>query len=98
MTGTFEVIGDQIKVTFTYQAPADRVQETITDAAHWLFDHGYGDPEVEFGGLTNNQKLAIVDQSVKDGIINYAKTYRANAAADTARQTALVEAETVYIE
>jgi len=102
MTGTFTVIGDEIKIEFAYQADAAKVENTITDASNRLWDQGFGDHGDEenpivFGDLTNNQKLAIVDQAVKAFIIDNATLFRSSNAAEIARDGALLEAETVYI-
>ena len=43
MSGSFEIDGDQITIVFEYAVNLAKGQQTITDAAHGLWDRGAGD-------------------------------------------------------
>jgi len=77
-------------LTLAYTAASDKVTETLAAAAHWLYDHGRGDHGDEetpltWDDLTNAQKLAIIDVEVRSHLIECAKAYNVNTAADAAR-------------
>lgn len=86
-------------VTITYTALTQKVTDTLTDCAHYLWDHGFGDHGVgvTFESLTNAQKLSLVDDYVKKVVVDSAKTYHSVSAQDTARSTAEVENSTRFI-
>ena len=71
-------------LTLAYTAASDKVTETLAAAAHWLYDHRRGS-ETAWDDLTNAQKLAIIDVEVRSHLIECAKAYNVNAAADAAR-------------
>ena len=98
MAATFKVEGTDLRVTFTYIAPLAKMQEVSEDAAHYLWDHGYGDHGTEeapivFDDLTNNQKLALLDYHVRKVIIEVAKDYHVNDLQLQARLDAIVYAD-----
>jgi hypothetical protein len=49
-------------VVFTYKAATSQVVRIADQAAHYLYDCGYGDHTKLFSALTNVDKLAILDQ------------------------------------
>ena len=70
MTAKFTVIGTDIKVSFEYTAKLAMVQSIVGACAEYLFEHGYGDHgteevPIQFGSLTNQQKLDIVDAHIR---------------------------------
>ena len=98
MAGTFETGGGNTTIVFKYINPTAKTVEILTEAAHYLWGHGYGDhgteeAPVEFASLSNQEKLDIVDAHLRRVIMDAAKTYHANAAQDTARETALEYAD-----
>ena len=100
-TGTFVVDGDNTTVNFAFTATTTKIQDTITAAAHKLWDEGYGDHGTEedpnsFDDLTNQGKLDIVDEFVKKAILNYAKGYYVKDAVATGETTAKTEADAKY--
>jgi len=89
MTATFTVNGDKVTIKFEYTAPTLKVTDTIGTAAHYLWnagqgDHGTDETPILFDSLNNAKKLALIDAALKQHIINLAKTYEANAAAEAA--------------
>jgi len=82
MSAEFEVSGTDVIVRFEYTAPIVTAQKAITDAAHYLWDHGYGNHGTEeepilFSSLSNQDKLNIVSTHLKTVIIDAARTYDA---------------------
>ena len=96
MTASFVVNGTSTTIKFEYTALTARVSETVTSAAHYLWNAGYGDHGTEetpilFESLTNLQKAAIVDAYVKRAILDAAKAYRADTVSEIARKASLAE-------
>lgn len=92
MAGTFEVNGTQLAIEFSYTGNLNKVQEIVTDAAHYLFEHGgnQGTEEepIVFDDLNNQEKLDLVDAYVKRVILDMANSYKSNAAQKAAREAA----------
>ena len=87
------VEGADTTVTFSYTANTDRVIGTLTDAAHYLWDHGFGDHGTEeesivFDDLTQGEMGSIVDTYVKKVLIDAAETYNSVEAQKVAREAA----------
>jgi len=98
MAATFIVSGANTTINFEYTAPTTAVLAIVPAAAHYLWDHGYGDHGTEeepigFGDLTNQQKLDVVDAYIRQTIIDLANTYKSVAAQDAAR---IIEQESEY--
>lgn len=89
MAGSFIVNGSNVTIRFEYTADLTKAQETVEAAAHWLWEHGASIDSVEFDNLNNNQKLALVDAQLRRHVIDMAKAYDANKAAEDARLAAL---------
>lgn len=84
-------------ITLSYTAPLAKIQSLAESAAEFLFARGYGDHGTEeepltFDDLTNTQKLEILDQIVKEILMNYAKTGYIDAEIETARLSAIAQA------
>lgn len=89
MAGTFEVSGTDLTIEFSYTGNLEKVQEIVTDAAHYLFEHGGTEEEpVVFDSLSNQEKLDLVDEHVKRVILDMANSYKSNAAQIAAREAA----------
>jgi len=93
MSGSFEIDGDQITIVFEYAVNLAKGQQTITDAAHGLWDRGAGDHGDEenpivFDDLSNQQKLDLVDAYVKQKVLGVASRYITNVARVQAWQDA----------
>ena len=98
MAGTFTTAGGKTTVTFTQTAPTAKMQAIVEAAAHWWFDggmgnHGTTDAPILFTSLTNQQKLDIVDAYIKRIIIDAARAYNVQAAAQAASDTASLDAQ-----
>lgn len=89
MAATFMTGGGNTTVKFEWTNPTATIQAVIGSAAHYLVPD-----DVTFAGLTNQQKLDIVDANVKQHIINMAKTYDIQAATKTAADLAVATVET----
>lgn len=89
-------------VGFEYTADTQKVTDTLTDAAKYLYTHGVTagielEEEQTEDDLTNAQVGEICDFYVKKVLIDAAKTYNSTSAQDVARDTAEEEAENKYI-
>ena len=98
MAATFKVEGTDLRVTFTYLAPQAKMMEVAEDAAHYLWEHGYGDHGTEeepilFDDLNNVEKLDLLDQHVKRVIIDVSKDYHVNNEQILAREAASIYAD-----
>ena len=49
-------------IVFTYKAATAQVTRIADQAAHYLFDAGFGDHTKLYAALTNAEKLTILDQ------------------------------------
>lgn len=88
MAGTFTAGGGNTTVKFEWTRLTATMQAVIGSAAHYLVSD-----DAIFAGLTNQQKLDIVDANVKQHIINMAKTYDIQVATKTAADSAVATAE-----
>lgn len=91
MSAQFQLDGSNTIVTFEYEALTAKIQDIVGGASEYLWDKGKGDhgtdeTPIVFGDLTNQQKLNIVDEYVKDSIVSLANTYKSNEAQDAARE------------
>ena len=92
MASSFKVVGNNTTVEFNYTALTTSVISIVGGCAEYLWDKGWGDHGDEknpiiFASLTNAQKLAIVDDYVKQCIIDAANTQKSIKAEDLARTT-----------
>ena len=90
MAGSFIVLNGDVTVKFEYTSTQEKILTTITDAAHFLWvvgwgDHGTEEVPIEFGNLTSQQKLDVVDAYIRKTILDMAKTYTSVFAQDEAR-------------
>lgn len=101
MAGSFQISGSNIIVTFTYQAAAQKVQDTIGDAGEYLWKQGVRAPSTPavstYDELTNQQKLDIVDFHIRQDILNKAKALYVTQAMDMASETAETEVQDRYL-
>ena len=82
MAGTFVVNGANTTVTFSHVKPTAAMQAIINSAAHYLVTD-----QTIFDGMTNQQKLAVVDDYIRKQVMAIARTSDINAAV-IATQTA----------
>lgn len=92
MAASFVVSGGNTTIKLEYQATTAKVQSVVGDASQYLFDLGKGDhgtdeAPIVFGDLTNQEKLDIVGDHVKQVIIDMGNTYKSNLAQTLARDT-----------
>ena len=90
MTSKFTVSGTSTTVSFSYVALTNQIQTIIGGAAEYLFAHGQGDHgsqevPITFESLTNTQKLSLVDDHIKQVILDLANTQKSIKAQDAAR-------------
>ena len=102
MAGTFVVHQDgTITVAFSYTALAEKVQTRIDKAAHRQYSTGRYVPvdaegvAIPWGDVTNQQKLNILSEFVRDGIheeamAQYDSERKADAAAYRAADAATI--------
>ena len=86
----FIVSGDKIKIVFEYEALTTKVQPIIEDCAESLWVEETEDEVVTnpFSKATNQEKLNIVDEYIKDIIVNLANSQKIKVAQDKAKETA----------
>lgn len=84
MTGKFEVIDTDIKVTFEYIAESALVQSIVGNAAEYLWKNEEENP---FSEATNQEKLDVLDAHVKQIILDLANTFKSLKAQNEARET-----------
>lgn len=89
---TFTTTGDNTTITFKYTGLTTVIQNIVGDAAEYLWNHGYGNHGTEespivFSSLTNQQKLDLVGEHVKNVIINEANDNKNNKAIELTRVT-----------
>ena len=80
--------------TFKYTATTTIIDKKADQAAHYLFDMGYGDHGTEevpktYDMLTAAEKRTILDKHVLQVILDASKAYRVNADMDVSRQSAI---------
>ena len=92
MTSKFTVVGTDTKITFDYTAPTARIQKMVDHAAEYLWErgsgnHGTAEVPITFASLTDNKKLGLVEDHLKQVIIDLANTFKSLKAQQTARDT-----------
>ena len=98
MAGTFTVNDDgTVTVAFAYTASQEKVSSTVNDAVAQLYEAGGFDTPIEFGDLTNQQKLDVLDAFVKRIIRNNADRYNLKNALDATRIDAIADSDAKYI-
>ena len=85
--GTFTTADGKTKVSFKYEATTTKIQAVVGDCAEALFDRGLGDHGSEeepivFADLSNTEKLNIVDDYIKEIIVNRANQFKLDEAKD----------------
>ena len=104
MALTRTVNGSNATYKFLYTATTAIMDKKADQAAHYLFDIGYGDHGTEevpktYDMLTATEKRAILDKHVLQVILDASKAYRVNADTSVSRQSAIdaEESEEVMI-
>jgi len=98
MTAKFVVDGSNLVISFEYSAPLVQTTEVAVSAAHYLWEHGYGDHGTEeepilFDDLTNQEKLNLLDKHVLRVILDIARDYHVNSRQEAERILATEYAE-----
>jgi hypothetical protein len=87
--------GGNATVTITYTATKIKVDAVLEDAAHGLWNMGFGNHGADgtrlWASLTSQEKLNLVDDFVKRELTRKAKDYHVTASIDAAKATALAE-------
>jgi len=83
----FTTSNGQTEVSFNYTATTAKIVEVLSDASEALFDRGLGDHGSEeepivFADLSNTEKLNIVDDYIKEIIVNRANQFKLDEAKD----------------
>ena len=84
---TTKVTDGMATVAFSYTATTAKIVEVLSDASEALFDRGLGDhgdeeAPIVFADLSNQDKLDLVDDYIKDVIINMANAKLLSKAKD----------------
>ena len=90
MTAKFVVDGSNLIINFQYTAPVVRATEVAVSAAHYLWEHGYGDhgtdeEPITFDDISNQEKLNLLDKHVLRVIMDIAQDYHVNARQEAER-------------
>ena len=101
MAGTRTVSGSNVTYDFKWVGPTARLDAIGDGAAHWLWDHGYGDHgtaevPVAYASLTVTQKLAILDAHLAQVLTDAATAYKSQSDQDAARIAADAYATSNY--
>lgn len=86
--------GGNVTATLTRTAPTAKMNATMTDAAHYVWQDvtdANGNVTLSFDAATNTQKLAQLETAIVNVILAWAKQYNTNA--DMATSKAAIEAE-----
>jgi len=92
----------QAAYRFQYSAATAIIDKKADQAAHYLFDVGYGNHGTEeaprtYADLSPAEKLAILDKHVLSVILDASKSYKANTDANTARDAAIAAEESEVV-
>jgi len=84
MTAKFTVDGSNLVISFEYSAPLVQTTEVAVSAAHYLWEHGYGDHGTDeepilFDDISNQDKLNLLDKHVLRVIMDIAQDYYVNS-------------------
>ena len=79
-------------VSFAYKATTAKIVSVLSDASESLFkngrgDHGSEEEPIVFADLSNTEKLDIVDDYIKDIIVNRANQFKLDEAKDAVEIT-----------
>lgn len=91
MAASFIVNGSNTTIRLEYTSTTTNIQSIVGDAAHYLWKDeldAEGNITNPFDQATNQQKLDVVFNHIKDVIVNEANTYKSISAQDAARATA----------
>lgn len=69
MAVTTTTVGGVTSVIFTYKAATTQLVRIADQAAHFLYDTGFGDHSIPYAQYTNAQKLSILDSFVLDSLM-----------------------------
>ncbi len=92
--GSFTTAGGNTTVTLTYVTATTKMLDTLTNAAHAMWNLGYGDHSVTFDALTNQQKVDVIDAYVRATVVDLSKKYYVNGSISTTVGTASTYADT----
>lgn len=101
MAGTRTTTGANTTYKFEWTKATASIDAIADAAAHYLWDHGYGDHGAEeapilYSDLTVAQKLAILNAHLAKVLTDAATTYKSNTDQDEARIAADEYAKTNY--
>lgn len=88
-------------LNITYTFDTTKITDTALDAAHYYYLHGYALADADgntrdWATLTNAEKRGVLSKAIRDILIDASKSWFVPDASETARQTALVTANTRY--
>jgi len=97
---TTTISGSGTDRTFTYEQtrPTAKIQGVLDSAAHYLFNHGYGDHGTEevprtYADQTTNEKLDMLDKHITRVLMDAADSFHVNDAIEVARLAAIESAD-----
>jgi hypothetical protein len=101
MTTTYTATTTTGALTIKYVYDKAQIESVLVGACHYLWDHGQGphgtdEAPVTFEQLTVAQMEQMIDDHVRDVLINAASTYKSLAGQDAARVAAALAATTTY--
>ena len=90
MASSFQTAVQNTTVNFSWTATTTMIQNIVGGAAEYLWNHGSGhhgtqESPILFSDLTNTQKLTIVENYLKQVILDLANTKKSVAAQEAAR-------------
>ena len=91
----------QVTYRFQYSGTTAVIDRKADQAAHYLFDAGYGDHGADglrpYSDLSPAEKLALLDQHVRRVIMDLSRAYKVNADQEAARAAATQQEESEVI-
>lgn len=92
MASSFTVVNGNTTIDFNYTAATATIQAIVGDCAERLWnagmgDHGTDQSPILFSSLNNNQKLAIVEDHIKNVVVEMANTHKLSKAQATTLAT-----------
>src|SRR5512147_1983524 len=101
MSATLTVLNGNTRLRFNYKGVTARITALAEDSAHELWNRGMGDhgtlaDPILWESLTQEQRLAILNDYVKGILKSLSKDFYVNNAVDNARDIALADIDTVY--
>lgn len=101
MTTTYTTTSTTGKLTITFEHAKGPMAAVLTDGCHYLWNNGKGphgttEAPILFTDLTVPQMAQIIDDHIKEVLVDAASTYKSLADQEVARTAAATASTTTY--